>query len=171
MIPGMPIRHGAREDVGGPPLPTEPIRETAGPRRRGRPALADEEVSARVARYCRRYGVAPVAPGAVPPFPSGRRETAQHREWLLVYRAVKRLAARRAGAPAPARPRTTSTPESAACAVCGSAPASTELRAGRSLVRLDTRCSELAARAREAGPDAIARLAGILWPSRPPRVG
>jgi hypothetical protein len=143
-----------------PIRPDEPD-EHRPPRGRGRPALAADEVAERVASYCRRYGVAPVPPATVPPFPSGRRETAQHREWLLVYRAVKRFAARHGEAP-PSTPSTTSD----ACAVCGRSPAAEDLRVGRSLVRLDSSCSDLAARARDAGPEALARLTEILWPSR-----
>ncbi len=40
--------------------------------------------------YCSRYGVAP-KPDGLPPFPAGRRETAQHREWLALYKALQRL--------------------------------------------------------------------------------
>jgi len=40
--------------------------------------------------YCARYGVEPNAEG-LPPFPTGLRETPQHREWLAVYKAHHRL--------------------------------------------------------------------------------
>jgi len=46
--------------------------------------------------YCARYGVAANAEG-LPPFPSGLRETPQHREWLTLYKAHQRL--RRRGEP------------------------------------------------------------------------
>jgi hypothetical protein len=150
-------------EPGGPPLPG-PLPARPG---RGRPPLPDDEVAARVASYCRRYGVDVATAGAVPPFPSGQRETAQHREWLLVYRAVKRLAARRAavgkadGAPPSRRPA----PASRACAVCGS-PDAPDVRLGRSLLRLDARCVDLAERVRAVGPEALARLSTILWPTR-----
>ncbi len=63
---------------------------------RGRPRLTPEDLEARVADYCSRYRVAPGQEG-LPPFPAGKRETTQHREWLLVYKAHQRLARRRRG--------------------------------------------------------------------------
>ena len=56
----------------------------------GRPPLTEEQVRARVDAYCDRYGVAP-GPQGLPPFPTGRRESAQHRDWQAVYRALQRL--------------------------------------------------------------------------------
>ncbi len=58
--------------------------------KRGRPPLTPEQVEARIRDYCARYAVAPNADG-LPPFPTGHRETAQHREWLTVYKAHQRL--------------------------------------------------------------------------------
>ena len=63
--------------------------------KRGRPPQAPEEVEARVQHYCARYGVA-AGPDGLPPFPSGRRETEQHREWLTLYKALQRLRRRAA---------------------------------------------------------------------------
>ncbi len=67
----------------------------AGVAKRGRPPLSTEQVEARVQEYCGRYGVAP-GPDGLPPFPSGRRETPQHREWLTLYKALQRLRRRAA---------------------------------------------------------------------------
>jgi hypothetical protein len=135
-------------------------------RRVGRPPLPEEAVEARVAEYCRRYGVERTVDG-LPPFPSGQRETAQHREWLVVYRAVKRLAARRAPI-ATKRPRAVQ--GALACAVCDRPiPPSDEpreLRLARSRVRVHLACAELAARAREAGPESLVRVLALLWPQR-----
>jgi hypothetical protein len=57
---------------------------------KGRPRLAPEEYDARLKAYCGKYSVKPT-PEGIPPFPSGRRETAQHREWLGLYKAHSRL--------------------------------------------------------------------------------
>ena len=70
--------------------------------KRGRPPQAAEEIEARVRHYCARYGVAP-GPDGLPPFPSGQRETKQHREWLTLYKALQRLR-RRAAQEDAARP-------------------------------------------------------------------
>jgi len=62
----------------------------------GRPRLKQEEYQARVDAYCAKYGVARNSEG-VPPFPRGKRETDQHREWLKLYKTHQRLARRQNG--------------------------------------------------------------------------
>lgn len=56
----------------------------------GRPRVTPEELQARVVAYCKTYGVRP-GPNGLPPYPSGKRETNQHREWIAVYKAQQRL--------------------------------------------------------------------------------
>jgi hypothetical protein len=58
---------------------------------KGRPRLTPEAYQARLKAYCDRYAVTPSASGLAP-FPSGQRETPQHREWLSLYKAHSRLA-------------------------------------------------------------------------------
>jgi len=124
-----------------------------------------------VTAYCQRYGVAPT-PEGLPPFPSGHRETPQHREWLVVYRAVKRLADRQNGTQPMAASRRLAVQGTLECAVCGepvSASADArELRLGpaRAKARLHGACADLVDRARAAGPEAVARALALLWPRR-----
>jgi hypothetical protein len=59
--------------------------------------LTVEALEERLAEYCRRYEVVPGANG-LPPYPAGRRETPQHREWMALHRSQKVLAAREATA-------------------------------------------------------------------------
>ncbi len=144
----------------------------------GRPALGLEEIAARVASYCERYGVT-VKPDGLPPFPSGRRETRQHKEWLALYRARRRSDARRAGPPvsvaeAEARPfPDRATPDVAeSCPACGRgivAPDLDSYRPGRRRppLAMHRRCAELARAAQRAGPETLARLLTLLWPGRP----
>lgn len=63
---------------------------------RGRPRLTLEVYEARLGAYCARYAVKPSREG-LPPFPAGRRETPQHREWIALYKAHSRLARRARG--------------------------------------------------------------------------
>jgi hypothetical protein len=133
-----------------------------------RPALTDDQVREKVLAYCHRYDVSP-GPEGLPPFPSGRRESLQHREWLTVYRALQRLKARSAGVAA-------ETSAEGSCPVCtralGPADAVAFQRAGRSRSeRLHGDCAELARLAEKAGPEAVARLSGWLWPRRGRRAG
>ena len=131
----------------------------------GRPPLTEEQVRARVAAYCQRYHVSP-GPGGLPPFPTGKRETRQHREWLTVYRVLQRAKAR-AAASVP-----TETPASGSCPICARlvAPEAAVAfeRAGRrrSGARLHPRCADLVHLVQEAGPEAVARLSEWLWPRR-----
>jgi hypothetical protein len=132
----------------------------------GRPPLTEDQVRAKVLTYCERYGVSPV-PEGLPPFPSGKRETRQHREWLTVYRARQRLLARVAAA----APLVTSSgdPE-VGCALCTHAVPSEEAvsfsRAGRRgrPWQLHAGCADLLRRAEGVGPDTVARLSELLWP-------
>ena len=128
-----------------------------------RPPLTDDQVRDKVHAYCERYGVSPGSEG-LPPFPSGRRESLQHREWLTVYRALQRLKARSAGV----RDETTA---KGSCPVCSRAVSPQDAvafqRAGRSRsATLHRDCAELARLAEKTGPDAVARLSGWLWPRR-----
>lgn len=136
------------------------------PRTPGRPPLSPEAVAARVDDYCRRHGVEPTAEG-LPPFPTGQRETPQHRDWLTVYRAVRRLEARRSGLQAPSRRPVQG---ALACAVCDEpvppGADAREARLGRARLRLHVACADLAERARQAGPEAVGRVAALLWPGR-----
>jgi hypothetical protein len=117
----------------------------------------------KVLAYCERYDVSP-GPEGLPPFPSGRRESLQHREWLTVYRALQRFKARSAGAAGETAPE-------GSCPVCSRAVDSDDAvpfpRGGRSRpAKLHRACAELARLAEKAGPEAVARLGGWLWPRR-----
>jgi hypothetical protein len=134
-----------------------------------RPPLTDEQVRAKVVAYCDRYRVAPGPQNGLPPFPSGQRETPQHREWLTVYRALQRLA-RRAAAPAGdddhGAPATS-------CPVCSrplerdlAVPYARRTGTSRRPASLHPSCAELARLAETLGPAAVAGLVPFLWPRR-----
>ena len=63
---------------------------------KGRKRLTQEDLEARILAYCERHGVRPTAAG-LPPFPAGRRETPEHREWLGIYKLKNRLGRRGRG--------------------------------------------------------------------------
>jgi hypothetical protein len=132
----------------------------------GRTPLTEEQVHARVATYCERYGVSPGREG-VPPFPTGRRETRQHREWLAVYRALQRARARAAVAAPVAPDALSATPE---CPVCSRrverALAVPYPRRAAGPVPLHPACAELARLADTLGPSALEGLRHFLWPAK-----
>jgi hypothetical protein len=129
---------------------------------RGRPRLSAGEYQVRLRSYCQRYAVAPT-PAGIPPFPSGRRETDQHREWLGLYKAHARL--RPADAHAPA----TAAAPGGACGVCGRAVEPTDAVAAHRAAVLHASCQALVALVEPLGPAGLDRLRGYLWPARSKR--
>ena len=85
--------------------------------RRGRPRLTDEELRARINAYCKRHGVGLNDLG-LPPFPAGQRETDQHREWMALYKAHRRLSERRPSTADLDRLRELLTQQQGRCPVC-----------------------------------------------------
>jgi len=141
-------------------------------RRVGRPPLTPEAIADRIAAYCDRYGVAARVDG-LPPFPSGRRETRQHREWLTLYkvhqRQLRRTAATREAVPHDRRARPSS--PDGVCPVCekGLAGAGVAYRRENDpdpdhATTMHPPCAELARLASAVGRDAFGRLAAVLWP-------
>ncbi len=142
----------------------------------GRPALTEDEVRAKVTAYCEKYHVA-AGPEGLPPFPSGKRETRQHREWLTVYRAHQRSRKRSLTASASAPGVLTG----GCCPICARAlPGDVAVPCALHdsiPVSVHPACAELARLAEAAGPEALARLGRLLWPApartasrpRPPR--
>ena len=120
--------------------------------RTGRPPLTEDQVRERVDDYCRRYGVRERNEAGFPVFPAGLRETAQHREWITLYKLFSR-SRRRSGTvvnPPPAGSGTT-------CPVC--------LERG-TLGRGDhKRCASAVDLVRGLGPEALDRLRAEAFPS------
>ena len=157
----------------------------------GRPRLTPEAYEARLDAYCARYKVAPLATG-IPPFPAGRRETAQHREWIALYKAKARLARREHGqcekckAPvtegsifceahrAPVdgtHTRAILKSQGSLCPICGQEidladALEHSAGPGRLHVVLHRRCRGLATLAATFDPEAVGRLRSYLWPPR-----
>jgi hypothetical protein len=120
----------------------------------GRPALTEDQVRAKVTAYCEKYNVTR-GPEGLPPFPSGKRETRQHREWLTVYRAHQRFRKRSATVSVSSSSR----PTTAYCPICAR-PLPVELAVPcapheSSPVSVHPACAE-----------ALARLGRFLWPAR-----
>ena len=141
-------------------MPTKPAR--------GRPRLSADALRARIQAYCGRYAVEANAEG-LPPFPSGQRETLQHREWMALYRMH-----RRHGTAPGAEARLLLVAQAGVCAACGQPLEPAEAIAHRGsddqlLGSLHPTCHRLAVSAEAVGAEAFDRLRSYLWPGRPPR--
>ena len=129
------------------------------PNPRGRPRLTPEHLSERLAGYCARYGVALNDEG-LPPFPAGQRETAQHREWMSLYKAHRRLSDRGPGTADLERRQELLAAQRGRCTVCRKP---LDLEEARLDVHetdpavLHARCLELVALARALGSEALER--------------
>jgi len=136
--------------------------------RPGRPRLTPEDLLARITEYRERYA-APKAETGLPVFPTGKRETRQHREWLSLYKAHARLA--RAGSPGIARDDRGALlqGQGGLCPICALA---VDLRdavdhgsSGGSVgAVLHARCGRLVTLAAGLGPEGLDRLRAFLWP-------
>ena len=133
---------------------------------RGRPRLTPEEYATRVRAYCARYGVAG-APDGLPPFPKGRRETPQHREWMKLYKAHKRLHGASAG-----ERKALLEAQGGICPICNkSVELSDSLDHGHESRRppalLHQACNQLVVAAESLGPQVVDRVRDYLWPVAP----
>lgn len=161
-----PVKSPAAGPAAGPESRT-------GRRSVGRPPLGPEVLAGRVAAYCARYGVA--ARDGLPPFPAGQRETPQHREWLKLYKAQQRLERGQAAdgdhgrAAGVALERASAAPAlGGACELCGKPLGPDRIRLSPPGGCVHGRCAELVRLALEAGPEAVGRLAPLLWPDGKP---
>src|SRR5262245_56374732 len=164
---------------------------------KGRPRLTEQDLQARIQAYCKSFAASP-GPKGLPPFPAGQRETAQHREWISLYKLWSRLGRRGRGqcerCDAPAVEASVFCEEHRAVAAPSQAGVSlddrNELLAaqhGCCPVCLETvdilesvvsrhglmnpallhgPCSRLLVVASTAGPRAVDRVRGLLWPKR-----
>lgn len=127
--------------------------------RRGRPRLTAEDLRARLADYCSRYD-ATLNDEGLPPFPAGKRETAQHRDWMSLYKAHQRLSDRGPDTADVERRQELLAVQHGRCAICRKPLDLEDARLDHhesDPAVLHARCLELVALARALGPDAVER--------------
>jgi hypothetical protein len=99
----------------------------------------------------------------LPPCPGGKRETSQHREWMALYKAHRRLASREPAAADLARTQELLSDQRGRCPVCRKALDLASARLDAPEPRhadpavLHARCFELVALARSLGAEALER--------------
>jgi len=141
--------------------PTTSAPRIAPPRPRGRPRVTPEQVRQRLATYCRRYE-ARVGDNGLPPFPAGQRESPQHREWMALYKAHRRLQDRPEADDVQRLPEFMAA-QRASCAICGKRLDVAQARLDRirqTVLHLD--CLRLVTLGRLLGADAVERVKEML---------
>jgi hypothetical protein len=137
---------------------------------RGRPKVTEEVLRQRIADYCARYGVTEMNDSGFPVFPSGRRETPQHREWIVLFKARSRLQRATAGGPPDLDRDALVRRQDGRCPVCGEpidgAADRYDERGPSGPALLHAACLELARRVEPLGAGALERLRAYLWPAR-----
>jgi hypothetical protein len=138
---------------------------------RGRPPLTEDLVHQRIADYCARYGVSERNQAGFPVFPAGKRETRQHRDWIVLYKAFRRLQARQAGVAAADRIAALER-QRGRCPICleevGRNDPVAPSADGRAPVLVHRGCAELIREALKIGPSGLDRVKAHLWPDRAP---
>lgn len=149
--------------------------------------MSEDVLRERVDDYCARYKVEPNEKG-LPPFPAGRRETRQHREWISLLKADTRLRRRIGGlcrrCSQPAAPgrifcalheRSSAdmapATSNAVCLVCGQAVAGAAVDQHRreplaEPVVVHHSCAHVISLAQKVGPALLDRVRHYLWPER-----
>src|SRR5262245_42318934 len=121
---------------------------------RGRPRLTPADYEDRLRSYCARYHVA-ATPAGIPPFPTGQRETDQHREWMTLYRAHSRLFAAPTGTDA----------ANEACPICARPVDTSDAVTHRSKA-LHPACHTIVSAVEALGAPGFERLRAYLWPDK-----
>ncbi len=128
---------------------------------RGRPPLTEEAVRQKIAAYCARYRVGSLTKAGLPPFPAGKRETRQHREWIVLYKALQRLQRRQQDSDPIPRAAALKA-QKGRCPICLElldADAATVIERGPPrMVVLHPVCGELVRLVRRLGPGVLDRL-------------
>jgi hypothetical protein len=133
---------------------------------KGRPRLSEEVLTQRIADYCARYGVTERSTSGFPAYPAGLRETPQHREWVVLFKAKSRLQ----GAGSPDARTALLAAQNGRCPVCAE-----EIRvdegtvvpgapASNTKLLVHAPCGKLLRLALELGPSAVDRTRSVLWP-------
>jgi len=133
----------------------------------GRPRLTTDQYQERLAAYCAQYGGVASA-GDLPPFPTGRRETPQHRAWMALYKARRRLTDPAVGSKVERRRRELLAAQRGRCPVCARDVSATDALdpADAAVPRalMHHACGLAVALARRDGKVVLDRIRLYLWP-------
>lgn len=122
---------------------------------KGRPPLSEDVVRERVADYCARYDVRARNAEGFPIYPTGKRESPQHREWVVLYKTFNRMRARQGARPLPENPN-----DPPGCPICLKEVAADDEKSSRPTVHAE--CNEVLQFLIRAGPAVLDRIRALL---------
>lgn len=132
--------------------------------------MTQEALRERIDAYCRRYKVSTTR-GAMglPPYPAGERETPQHRDWIVLYKAISRFRRRQAGLPGSPERVAALKSQNGICPLCLT-PVGTDGEnahqpgPGATMTIVHAHCNELLRLALTLGPEVFDRVRAHAWP-------
>jgi len=130
--------------------------------------MTAEALQQRIDAYCARYKV-PRRTGGLPPYPAGERETRQHRDWIVLYKAISRFRQRQTALPTSPERAAALKAQDGRCPIClvevgveGQTAHQPQPGAALTIVHLE--CNELLRRVLTLGPSVLDRLRSCAWP-------
>lgn len=138
--------------------------------------MTEEVVRQRIADYCERYGVGELNAAGFPVFPAGKRETRQHREWIVLFKAFDRLR-RRQGADRAGERQAALAAQRGRCPIClvevGLNDEITDLGPSARSALVHPSCGEFVRAAAKLGPAGLDRARAYVAAAgaKPPRKG
>jgi hypothetical protein len=134
----------------------------------GRPRLTEDVLRERIVAYCARYGVVAFNEAGFPAYPAGKRETRQHREWVVLFKAFTRLR-RRTDRPHEPHRAAVLQAQKGLCPVCAEPVGTDDVFAAPparhgTLLLVHRACNELLRLAAKLGPSSLDRVRDHLWP-------
>ena len=137
--------------------------------------MTQEALQERIDAYCKRYKVSKRGATGLPPYPAGERETPQHRDWIVLYKAISRFRRRQAALPTSPERAAALKAQDGRCPICLAAlgaegQAALKPQGGATLTIVHPDCDELLSLVLKLGPSVLDRLRAYAWP-QPPRSG
>lgn len=138
--------------------------------------MTAEALQQRIDAYCTRYKVPRGAARGLPPYPAGERETRQHRDWIVLYKAISRFRRRQAALPTSPERAAALKAQDGRCPIClvevgAQDDIAHQPRPGTTMTLVHPGCNELLRLVLTLGPAVLDRLRSYAWPAPAPSGG
>jgi hypothetical protein len=131
--------------------------------------MTQEALQQRIAAYCTGYNVSRGDPEGLPPYPAGERESRQHRDWIVLYKAISRFRQRRAALPTPPERAAALEAQDGHCPIClaqvgAEGQIAQQPGPGATMTIVHAECDDLLSFVLKLGPSVLDRLRSYAWP-------